>query len=88
MASPLQNLSSDMYFKFDTINNYKECLVNVHVVSTRTLLLQQERDQIKDSHSCLDKIANEKRKIAAQQSGKFGEKSHLLKTQISTLELT
>ena len=36
MASLLQNLNSKMHFEFGTINNYKECLLNVHVVKNTT----------------------------------------------------
>ena len=36
MALPLQNLNSEMHFEFDTINNHKECLVNVHAVKNIT----------------------------------------------------
>ena len=32
MTSPLQNLNSEIYFEFDTINSYKEYLANIRAV--------------------------------------------------------
>ena len=49
-------------------------------LNTQIIQLEQKRNYIQNSHSCTDKIVNEKNKIAAQQSEKLGETSQLAST--------